>query len=126
MPSDSDVFLPVTFNRQSKWPGHRPATRGRLCAILDNAAHRPGGLSIAERALLAACDFWSAAVTQSLAWHLGANPQLRLRSVAAIYRAIGAKRAARAVEFTLGELAHARNDPVMRRHGVNHRARHAS
>jgi len=110
MPRANDVFLPVAFNRQCAWPGHRPGTRIRLQAILDTAAVRSGGLTLAERALLAACEFWSATATQSLARYLGSNPELRLRSLATIYLAMGAKRAARVMELALGELPHARSE----------------
>jgi len=110
MIKNSDVFLPVTFNRLSKWPGHSSGTRTRLLGILDAAARRPGGLSLAERALLAVCEFWSAVATRSLEWHLGANPEQRLRSVAMVYTAMGAKRAARAMECTLSELVRTHND----------------
>lgn len=107
---NSDVFLPVTFNRMSRWPGHRPGICGRLQAILDRAAQRPGGLSLAERALLTVCECWSAVATKSLEWHLGAHPEQRLRSLAMVYTAMGAKRSARAMESTLKELVNALND----------------
>ena len=105
MPIFNDVFLPVTFNHMNLWPGHAPATRGCLGAILDEAALRPGGLSLAERALLMACEFWSAVATQSLVCHLGAIPEQRLDSLASVFRAMGAKRAARAMQSTVQELA---------------------
>jgi hypothetical protein len=105
MPRTSDVFLPLTFNRLNSWPGHRPGTRTRLHAIHGTAALRAGGLSLAERALFDVCEFWSAVIVHALEWHLGTDPEQRLRSAAAVYRAMGAMRAARAMERTLGELA---------------------
>ena len=110
MPTPCDVFLPVTVNRMSLWPGHQPCTRTRLYAILDQAALAAGGLSLAERALFAVCEFWSAVVTQSLECHLGANPEQRLHSAAMVYAAMGAKRTARAMERTLAELARTHDD----------------
>ena len=110
MPTPCDVFLPVTVNRMSLWPGHQPGTRTRLYAILDQAARAAGGLSLAERALFAVCEFWSAVSTQSLECHLGANPEQRLRSAAMVYGAMGAKRTARAMQKTLGELAHTQDE----------------
>ena len=105
MPIASDVFLPVTVNRMSLWPGHQPGTRTRLYVILDQAALAANGLSLAERALFVVCEFWSAVVTQSLECYLGANPEQRLRSAAMVYAAMGAKRTARAIDKALGELA---------------------
>ena len=105
MTTPCDVFLPVTVNRMSLWPGHQPGTRTRLYVILDQAALAAGGLSLAERALFAVCEFWSAVATQSLECHLGVDPEQRLRSAAMVYAAMGARRPARAMEKTLGELA---------------------
>ncbi len=115
MPTTSDVFLPVTVNRMSRWPGHQPGTRTRLYVILDRAALAVSGLSLAERALFAVCEFWSAVVTRSLECHLGANPEQRLRSAAMVYAAIGAKRTARAIDKALGELARTHDVPQRRR-----------
>jgi hypothetical protein len=109
----SDTYLPVSFDAMSKWPGHRPGTRARLEIILSSAASRAGGPSLAERALFAACDCWSAATTGSLAWHLGVDPASRLRSLASIYAAIGAKRTAHLMQLALSELSGARTE----RHG---------
>jgi hypothetical protein len=106
----SDTYLPVSFDATSKWPGHRPGTRARLEIILSSAASRAGGPSLAERALFAACDCWSAASTGSLTWHLGVDPAVRLRSLASIYAAIGAKQTARLMELALGELPGARSE----------------
>lgn len=110
MRRNSDVFLPVTFNRLTLWPGHRAETCSRLHAILDQAAQRSGGLSLAERALFSVCECWSAVATKSLEWHLGAEPEQRLRSLAAVYMAMGAKRAARAMDATVRELVSTRNE----------------
>ena len=110
MPTNCDVFLPVTVNRMSLWPGHQPGTRTRLYLILDQAALAAGGLSLAERALFAVCEFWSAVTTQSLECHLGVNPEQRLRSATMVYAAMGARRTARAMEKTLDELARTHDD----------------
>jgi hypothetical protein len=114
MRSDSDVFLPVSFNRLNLWPGHRPGICMRLHLIQDRAALRPGGLSLAERALFAVCELWSAVSTQSLALYLGADPEGRLRSLAAVYAAMGAKRTARVMEQAFSDLQRTRNERLRR------------
>jgi len=110
MPSNYDIFLPANLNLTSKWPGLPPSTGARLSAIFNRAAARAGGASLADRTLFAACEFWSAVATGSLAWHLGYAPETRLRSMISIYAAIGAKRAARVMEVALRKIVRARSD----------------
>ena len=100
----SDTFLPVRFDSLNKWLGHQAGTRLRLSNILSVGASRAGGLSLAERTLLAASACWSAVSARTLLAHLGPDPVCRLRSLANVYAAIGAKRSARLMELAIAEL----------------------
>ena len=108
MSDSNNVFLPVNINPINTWSGHLPATRVRLQAILEKATARAGGATLAERALYAVCEFWSAVAMQTLEGHLGANPESKLQSMSVVYMAMGAKKVARALNRSLAELSKAR------------------
>ncbi len=108
MLDSTDVLLPVNIDRTNAWSGHLPATRVRLRAILERATARAGGATLAERALYAVCEFWSAVAMQTLERHLGATPESKLHSMSIVYRAMGAKKVARALNASLAELGSAR------------------
>jgi hypothetical protein len=108
MSASKNVLLPVNIDRTNTWSGHLPATRVRLRAILEQATARAGGATLAERALYAVCEFWSAVAMQTLERHLGANPEGKLHSMSIVYRAMGAKKVARALNTSLAELGNAR------------------
>lgn len=107
MSASADVLLPVNIDRTNTWPGHIPATRVRLRAILEGAAARAGGVTLAERTLYAVCEFWSAVAMQTLERHLGANPEGKLQSMSVVYLAMGAKQVARVLARSNAELGRA-------------------
>ena len=97
------------------WTGHFPCTRDRLFAILECEASGEKSFSLAERALVTICEFWSAVESRQLTWHLGDDPAERLRYVAIVCRALGAAEAAQIVEAALHRLACARTSEQRKR-----------
>jgi hypothetical protein len=65
-------------------------------------------VTLAERALYAVCEFWTAVAMQTLERHLVANPEGKLQSMSVVYQAMGAKRVARALTRSIAELNTAR------------------
>ena len=60
-------------NPPVSWLGHLEITSNCLLSILERSAGGAADISIAERSLFMACEFWAAARSRTLVLHLGAN-----------------------------------------------------
>jgi hypothetical protein len=79
------------------WTGHLPATRSRLIAILERVVEGKTECTLAERVLVAACEFWSLAMASDLHRQTDLRAMGKLRFAAMVYDAIGADEVAAAL-----------------------------
>lgn len=79
-----------THSPPGNWPGHLEITSKSLLSILEKAASGASDISIAERSLFMACEFWAATKARSLARHLGANAHETLQVMGTIFATVGA------------------------------------
>jgi len=94
-------------SRAATWPGHLEITSRSLLSILVRSTTDadPSRISIAERSLFMACEFWAATKGRTLVAHLGTNASEPLRIMGTIFAAIGAAGVARDLDAALVDLA---------------------
>jgi hypothetical protein len=88
-----------------RWPGHLPATRARLIAILERVVQGQSECTLAERVLVAACEFWSLAMAGELHLQTDLRAMGKLRFAAMVYDAIGAEEVASALRTAHVEMS---------------------
>jgi hypothetical protein len=94
----------VTVDR---WQGHLPAASTALSALLERAGRGGAQFTAPERALFAACEFWVAVQTRTLATHMSPLGADALRYLSIVYAAMGAPGMARLLIVAVGELCEA-------------------
>ena len=92
-------------SRPASWPGHLEITSKSLLSILERSTNGAGDISIAERSLFMACEFWAAIKTRTLAQHLGANASGTLPIMGMIFSTLGATGVARDIDAARTDLA---------------------
>ena len=91
----------MTVNR---WQGHLPAASAALAALLERAGSGGAQFTASERALFAACEFWVAVQTRTLATYPGSSDADALRYLSIVYAATGAPGMARLLIVGAGEM----------------------
>ena len=102
-------------NASPFWVGHQSTTRRALNSIFERALNG-GDFSVAERGLIMACEFWTAANGGILARHLGADATAHLYLVSAVFAAIGARDLAHAIDMACTDLAGLTDKSARRRY----------
>jgi hypothetical protein len=110
MRSSTSAKRSAAEDHVGSWPGHLDITSRRLLSILERAAEGANDISIAERSLFMACEFWAATKGRTLALHLGASAPETLEIMSTIFTAIGAASVARDLDATTIDLAAATGD----------------
>jgi hypothetical protein len=82
-------------SERSDWSGHEHDTSAMLLDVLTTATSGSAKISMADRVLFTACEFWAAARNGSLREQLRGDPLARLRAAEAAFNAIGLTKATR-------------------------------
>ena len=90
------------------WSGHLETTSQRLLSILERATTGASDISVAERCLFMACEFWAATKSRNLEVHLGAAATDTLPVIGSIFTAIGAPGVAGDVDVAFADLSASR------------------
>jgi hypothetical protein len=92
-------------NQPVSWPGHLEITSKSLLSIMERATGGAADISVAERCLFMACEFWAATKANTLALHLGASASDTLPTIGTIFAAIGAGGVASDLDAAFVDLA---------------------
>jgi hypothetical protein len=103
--------LDKKINEMPDWTGHERATSAMLLDVLTTATSGSAKISLADRVLYTACEFWAAARNASLMEQLREDPKARLRAAEAAFTVIGLRRAASLLHH--GRMALAEGDPAL-------------
>jgi hypothetical protein len=74
----------------SSWTGHKVGTRAGVITIFERAIRTGRRFTLAERALMTACEFWVLAMSRELHTRTSPGAIAMLRFVALAYDSIGA------------------------------------
>ena len=88
MASDSDRTH-LENSLENTWSGHLPMTQRQLLSIVERATPSVSNITVPERALFMACEFWAAVKGRELYAHWRSSAEANLRTLMTIFEAIG-------------------------------------
>ena len=96
----------------TEWRGHSERTSAVLERLLTRCAGQAKPrLTRGERVLFTACEFWAAAMTESMRKHLGQAPESQLAAAEQAFIEVGARRVATTLRLARIDLTYA-NPPI--------------
>jgi len=91
----------------ANWEGHKPATSAVLLDVITTATTGSAKLSLSDRVLFNACEFWASVRNNTLLGQLGEDADTQLQAAETSFTVIGLAKEAQAVHLARLALADA-------------------
>jgi hypothetical protein len=89
----------------ANWEGHKPATSAVLLDVITTATTGSAKLSLSDRVLFNACEFWASVRNHTLVGQLGEDADTQLQAAETSFTVIGLAKEAQVVHFARLALA---------------------